>query len=197
MVRITKKLKLSLLSGALLLKQRVIYGLVGVLCISVIASVVMMKETDKPILPIHHVESFGSLGYEIKLDKNQFGSDEVIEVDAKLTNEGKETFTYKSGSSSCPTHIDIRIVNKNKKTELVMRSEKRSCTFDESITQLAPAQTVENKYLSIPGNTSDLIFKPVSAGTYYVEVYLSPEGGFGKERKWKLVSKIPITLQQN
>jgi hypothetical protein len=56
------------------LKQRVIYGLVGVLCISVIASVVMMKETDKPILPIHHVESFGSLGYEIKLDKNQFGS---------------------------------------------------------------------------------------------------------------------------
>ncbi|MDF2960702.1 MAG: hypothetical protein K0S39_2437 [Paenibacillus sp.] len=57
-----------------MLKQRVIYGLVGVLCISVIASVVMMKETDKPILPIHHVESFGSLGYEIKLDKNQFGS---------------------------------------------------------------------------------------------------------------------------
>lgn len=180
-----------------MLKQRVIYGLFMVLCISGIASIVMIMEKDTPIHSIHHVESIGSLGYEITLDKNQFALDEVIEVEAKLTNIGNETFTYQSGSSSCPTHIEIRIVNKNKKTGLVMRPGEKGCTFDESITQLAPAQTVENKYLSIPGNTSDFYGKPVPSGTYYVEVYLPSEGGFGTKRMWNLVSKIPITLQRN
>jgi hypothetical protein len=62
-------------------------------------------------IPIYQKETIGSLAYGIQLDKNQFGLDDEIEVYAKVTNVGKETITYVSGSSSCPKHVVIDIVH--------------------------------------------------------------------------------------
>lgn len=74
------------------MKNKVILGLVAVLGIVGIASVIFMKETQKQtkLVPIHHKETFESLANEINLGKNQFGLDDEIEIDTKVTNIGKE-----------------------------------------------------------------------------------------------------------
>lgn len=182
------------------MKKKVIYGLVAILGIACIASVVLMKETQKSnkIIPIHHKETFGSLAYEIKLEKNQFDLDDEIEVYAKLTNAGKDTVTYRSGSSSCPTHVGIRIVNQKTNTILATKplEDNQGCTADDGISQLAPAETVEDMQIFIPKQWIKSELEPVNAGTYDLEIFLPDISLAGKEKVRKLATKIPITVHE-
>ncbi|MFC5650339.1 hypothetical protein ACFPYJ_14610 [Paenibacillus solisilvae] len=164
------------------MKKKVILGLVAVLGIAGIASAVMAnegftkKEPQKSIkiVPIHHKETIGDLVYEIQLSKNQFDLDNEIEVYAKVTNIGKETMTYVSGSSSCPNHVVIDIVHQESNTSLAIK-QGEACTSDLGTSILAPAQTVEDKWIFIPKQWINSKLEPALTGTYDVEVALPPE----------------------
>jgi hypothetical protein len=93
-----------------------VLGIVGIASIVISNEGFAMKETQKQtkIVPIYQKETIGSLAYGIQLDKNQFGLDDEIEVYAKVTNVGKETITYVSGSSSCPKHVVMESFTKNR-----------------------------------------------------------------------------------
>ncbi|MFC5653853.1 hypothetical protein ACFPYJ_33035 [Paenibacillus solisilvae] len=147
---------------------------------------------------IYHKETIGSLAYEIQLAKNQYGFDDEIEVNAKVTNLGKETLTYVSGSSSCPSHLSIDIVDQESNTRLATEQGK-ACTSDLRTSKLDPGQTVEDKWVFIPKQWIKSELEPANAGIYDVKVALSPEINLSSEnqqehKNQRVAAKTEITL---
>ncbi|GMK49170.1 hypothetical protein PghCCS26_63000 [Paenibacillus glycanilyticus] len=155
------------------MKKRVIFGFVAVLGLTGIASVKgMHKQTV--YAPCH--QTIGSLAYEIQLDKNHYLLNDTIRVHAKVTNVGTEPITYHSGSSSCPLHIGVEIVNQESKLSLEGQPIiKSACTTDDNNSELAPAQTVEDDWtFYTPKKWRPSKIKNSYAGIYDVKVGLFP-----------------------
>lgn len=155
------------------MKKRVIFGLVAILGLTGIAS---MKWMHKQTVFAPYHQTIGSLAYEIQLDKNQYLLNDTIKVHAKVMNVGTEPITYYSGSSSCPLHIGVEIVNQESKLSLegqpIMKS---ACTTDGHNSKLAPAQTVEDDWtFYTPKKWRPSKIKDSYAGIYDVKVGLFP-----------------------
>ncbi|RCW40846.1 hypothetical protein [Paenibacillus prosopidis] len=131
------------------------------------------NETEKPG-PVLHQETIGDLAYEIKLSNNHFGMNEEIEVFTTVTNRGKETLTYVSGSSSCPNHAAVDIVHQESTTRLAIKPY-GPCTADLGKSILEPGQVVEDKSIFIGEYYSKSGLEPALPGTYDVEIALPPE----------------------
>ncbi|WP_054028703.1 hypothetical protein [Bacillus sp. FJAT-28004] len=127
------------------------------------------------VIPIQFEETIGDLAYEIQLSKNQYEMNDEIEVNAKVTNLGKEMLTYVKGSSSCPNNVWIQIVNQDSNRYLANKPVDQSCTSDLAKSQLAPAQTVEQKLIFVPKYYGKSNLEPAIPGTYDVKVSLPPE----------------------
>ncbi|RAP77320.1 hypothetical protein [Paenibacillus montanisoli] len=126
--------------------------------------------------PILHEETVGELKYEIRLSKDHFEMNEEIVVDAKVTNLGKEPLTYVVGSSSCPTHINVRIINQESKKYLAFKPVDQACTDDISNSQLEPSQTIAQTFKFVPKFYGKSDLEPALPGTYDVVVSLPPAG---------------------
>jgi hypothetical protein len=131
------------------------------------------NETEK-IKPVLHQETIGDLAYEIRLSKNRFGMNDEIVVYTKVTNRGKETLTYVSGSSSCPNHAIVNIINQESNTRLA-RKPYGPCTTDLGKSQLEPGQVIEDMSIFIAKYQSKSGLEPALPGTYDVQIALPPE----------------------
>lgn len=94
-----------------------------------------------------------------------------MNVYAKITNVGTETIPYISGSSSCPTDINLSIVHQKSNT-LLITAPPKDCTLDLVTSQLKPNQTVEHRWAFIPKQWINNNPEPAEAGIYDVKISL-------------------------
>jgi len=182
------------------MKKKTIMGLavLGIAALVSIASLIFSARKEQTsIVPIHHQETIGDLAYEIKLDKTTFDSKDDIVVHAKVTNIGKETIPYVSGSSTCPTHVSIAIIQQESKEELAIKPNDRPCTADWGTSKLVPGQTVEDSGIFISKTWVNSELEPALPGTYEVKVSLPNHTELpGSEPKEpRAVAKTQINLQ--
>ncbi|CAM3070666.1 hypothetical protein PASE110613_15240 [Paenibacillus sediminis] len=142
------------------------------LLIFIIVIVTGCSSTASRVVPIHYKETIGDLAYEILLSKKQFGLNDEIAVYAKVTNIGKNSISYGSGSSSCPNNLLIQIVNKNSKeylnAKLELDATRKACSTDINSSELKPSQTIDQKLVFVPMSGKNR----ADPGTYDVKVSL-------------------------
>ena len=98
--------------------------------------------------------------------------DDEIVVYTKITNQGKNTLTYVSGSTTCPSHANVNIIHQESNERLALKLE-RACTADLTGSELEPGETVED----ISTFITRLYTKETSPlGTYDVLVALPSDG---------------------
>jgi hypothetical protein len=126
--------------------------------------------------PIVHKETIGDLAYEIRFAKNEYGMNDDIEVEAKVTNIGKKTLIYVSGSSSCPTHVGLEVINKeDSNMRLALKPSDEPCTADLGHSELAPGETIESNWIFIEKYYVNNKLVPADPGTHVIKAALPPE----------------------
>ncbi|WP_435171816.1 hypothetical protein [Paenibacillus glycanilyticus] len=124
--------------------------------------------------------------------KNRYGINDDIVVKTKLTNQGEDTLTYVSGSSSCPKHAVVNIVHveTNKRLEIKPYGP---CTADLGKSKLKPGQTVEDTdiYITKVYGKSGQELAPL--GKYDIEVALPSEDIRSTENN----HSVPIEQRQS
>jgi hypothetical protein len=100
------------------------------------------KELTAPPMAskVQYNETIGDLAYEVSLPRAQFGLNDEIEVYSKVTNLGKDMLTNVKGSSSCPIHVNVQIVNQESMKSLAFKAVDQACTADQAKSRLEPAQ---------------------------------------------------------
>lgn len=159
--------------------------------IVIAAAVFVIAKRPTNIEPIHSKITVGNLTYEIQLNKNQYNRYETITVHTKVTNIGNETYTYLSGSSSCPSHLSVEILHEETKNELSIKPG-GDCTADLRSSKLAPNDTAEDTDTFIPKYWGGASLKRAKIRTYEVRVSLPGSHPSGEDRRESAVVQIQL-----
>ncbi|ACT01490.1 hypothetical protein [Paenibacillus sp. JDR-2] len=170
------------------LKQIIAVILLSMICITGCS----FDNEAKGIKPILYKETVGNLAYEIMLNKNRYKMNDEIVVKTKITNQGKDTLTYVSGSSSCPNHAVVNVIHvkSNKRLEIKPYGP---CTADLGKSKMKPGQTVEDTdiYIAEVYGKSGQELAPL--GKYDIEAALPPEDIRSTENN----HSVPIEQRQS
>ncbi|WP_166246490.1 hypothetical protein [Paenibacillus turpanensis] len=176
---------------------RFLFMLIGVLVAATACS------TSDKGEPVQYEKTVGDLSYVIRLSKQQFERNEEIPVYAKVTNLGNETLTYVKGSSSCPVHISVEIINQESMKSLAHKQESdipAACTADLIKAQLKPNQTIEQEFVFIGKHYGGRILEsptprikldPAPPGIYKVQISLTPEDFIIEDHQRKTINPRP------
>lgn len=117
-----------------------------------------------------------NLNFEIELNQQSFDLDDEIIIRATATNIGSSNFVYVSGSSSCPSHLSIKVISQQTGHQLMIKptNESRECTDDLNVSELPPQESVMKEAIFLPKELIGTSSVPANGGTYDVIVTIQP-----------------------
>lgn len=173
------------------MKKRLLFGFVIIGIALVLFAIFNHSPEPQNTVPIHSKITNGDLVYEFQLDKNQYRVNEEISINVKVMNIGKDTKTYLSGSSSCPSHFIVEVALDQLKKEL-SNYIGENCTSDLSTSKLPPNQYVEETYTFTAKELFGSFLKRGKTGTYEVRVSLPGSNPSGDDRRKSAAVQVKV-----